>query len=120
MSAYYQRILAARRLPTVLADELLDQAADPVQPKKWWNETIALPFHRDAVNSFEAAVDPSQPEDWPIIAVSLGDDSSVAWTDDAAHSGTRSLRLRQNQPERLAIFPAGAVWLDDACLEQVP
>ena len=96
-------------LPAALAKELLEQAADPVRPKKWWNETLALPFHVDAVNSFEDAVDPWQPEDCPIVEVPRDGAGPVAWTDEAAHSGKRSLRLRQEKAGRLAAFPTGAV-----------
>ncbi len=96
-------------LPAALAREILNRAADPVKPKKWWNERVALPFRMEAVNSFEQAVDPWLPEDCPIITLPHDGEGTVAWTDEEAHSGKRSLRLRQEKPERLAVFPTGAV-----------
>ena len=96
-------------LPAVLAKELLEQATDPVRPKKWWNETLALPFHMQTENSFETAVDPWQPEECPILELPKNNDGPISWTDEVAHSGTRSVRLRQADRGRLHLFPGGAV-----------
>jgi len=96
-------------LPAKLANELLDQAVDPVKPKKWQHETIALPFQMGVENSFETRIDPWLPEECPIIEVQFGELGPIAWTDETAHSGKHSLRLQQAEDGRLQIFPIGAV-----------
>lgn len=96
-------------LPPTQASELLGQAADPVRPKKWKNEKVALPFRLDVANSFEMAVDPWLPEECPIFQVPLAVDGPVAWVDETAYSGSHSLRLRQKEAGRLHAFPTGAV-----------
>ena len=96
-------------LPLALSKKLLEQATDPVRPKRWWNETLALPFYMDIENSFETAVDPWQPEDCPIMEVPCGTEGSIVWTEETAHGGRRSLRLRQTENGRLQLFPTGAV-----------
>ncbi|MFA6292235.1 MAG: hypothetical protein WC637_10660 [Victivallales bacterium] len=106
---HYHMELEFVNLPPALAGELLEQAADPVHPKKWWNETVALPFHMDIENSFETAVDPWQPEECPILELPLADKSAVCWCDDTAHSGTHSIRLSQKEKGRLQVFPTGSV-----------
>ncbi|MEI8246238.1 MAG: hypothetical protein WCI51_10435 [Lentisphaerota bacterium] len=96
-------------LPAALAKELLEQASDPVRPNKWWNETVALPFHMDIENQFETAVDPWQPEECPILEIPNGNEGQITWTDETAHSGSHSIRLCSTDQGRLHIFPAGAV-----------
>ncbi len=106
---HYHMELEFVNLPAVLAKELLEQAADPTRPKKWWNETMALPFRMDIENSFETAVDPWLPEECPILELPKHRDGPIAWTDETAHSGARSIRLRQKEKGRLQLFPTGAV-----------
>jgi len=105
---HYHMDLEFVNVPAAVARDLLEQAADPVCPEKWWDQQLALPLRMDVVNSFETAVDPWQPEDCPILAVPL-DGAPVAWTDETAHSGERSVRLRQEADGRLHLFPSGAV-----------
>ena len=106
---HYHMDLEFVNLSATLAKELLEQATDPVRPKKWWNETVALPFHMDIENSFETNVDPWQPEECPILEMPRDDKSAVCWCDDTAHSGTHSIRLSKKEMGRLQIFPTGAV-----------
>ncbi|HEY3332488.1 MAG TPA: hypothetical protein VGK19_20835 [Capsulimonadaceae bacterium] len=106
---HFQMDLEFVNIPPSLALHLLMQASDPVRPTKWWNEELALPFALGIENSFEDLVDPWLPEECPIFAVPRGNDGPVAWADDAAHSGTRSLRLKQAAEGRLALFPICAV-----------
>ncbi len=96
-------------LPAPLAKRLLKQAADPAKPQGWMNERVAIPFHMEVENAFETAVDPWQPETCPILVVPAGPAGAITWADDQAHSGSRSIRLRQQKAERLSLFPLGAV-----------
>jgi len=97
-------------LPPQLAQELLDQATDPVQPKAWRVPCRALPFDMDTVNSFEEAVGPWEPETCPILQVPDVPGSSVEWAADEAHSGERSIRLKVSDAnKREFLEPRGAV-----------
>lgn len=106
---HYHMDLEFVNLSPVLAKQLLDQAADPIRPKKWWNERAALPLYMDVENSFETAVNPWLPEECPIFEVGFDAESPIAWCDDMAHSGKHSIRLRQVETGRLQLFPGGAV-----------
>ena len=115
-----------------MAQDLLAQAADPVRPKQWRHELIALPFHMDTVNSFEEPVDVWAPEDCPIIALPKGNDGPQCWADGIAHSGTHSVRLQAGAvSERQEVYPVGAVcrvkphrtyrllgWIRTECVER--
>lgn len=93
-----------------LARRLLKAATDPIRPRRWRQEQVGLPFHMDAVNSFEKPVDPWQPEACPILVVPKAAGAAVQWTDEAAHSGRRSIRLSARAiNERQELFPTGAV-----------
>ena len=92
-----------------MARQLLDLASDPVRPKKWWNERVALPFRMDVENSFEEPADPWLPEECPIFEVPIDVEGVISWCDDSAHSGTHSIRLRQAEAGRLQLVPGGAV-----------
>ncbi|MCE9613909.1 MAG: hypothetical protein K8T26_06500 [Lentisphaerae bacterium] len=96
-------------VPAALAASLLAQAADPVRPAAWRHEALVLPFHMDRVNDFESELDPWQPETCPILVLPRDGRGAIAWADDAAHSGSRSLRLRQAEAGRLQLYPVGAV-----------
>jgi hypothetical protein len=92
-----------------LAGELLEEAVDPVVPKRWRTDLVALPFRMDAVNSFEETVDPWLPEECPILGLPR-DDAGMSWTDETAHTGSHSIRLRTaGVAERREVFPVGAV-----------
>ena len=106
---HFQMELEFVNLPPALAKQLLDQSADPVRPEKWWNEKVSLPFHMDVENSFEVAVDPWQPETCPVFELPCDGNGTVAWCDDIAHSGSRSMRIRQTETGRLQMFPGGSV-----------
>ena len=93
-----------------LAQQLLKKAADPIQPKKWRKQMVALAFHLGVENDFEQPVDVWQPEDCPIFTLPLASDGPVVWADDAAHTGRRSIRLSGDTVNsRHEIFPVGAV-----------
>lgn len=96
-------------LPMDLAARLLAKAADPVRPDVWRDERVALPFLMDTVNSFETELDPWQPEECPILVVQRNGDGQIAWVDDEAHSGNRSICMRQMEKGLLRLFPEGAV-----------
>ena len=93
-----------------MAKTFLNKAVDPVKPKRWRHEMVALPFHMDTVNSFERPVDPWQPETCPILGVAKDPSAPIQWVSDAAHTGRRSIRMEaQACNERQVLFPTGAV-----------
>ncbi|MHB9131325.1 MAG: carbohydrate binding domain-containing protein [Armatimonadota bacterium] len=93
-------------IPAGLAQELLDNAADPPVPSQWRTNLVALPFHMETVNSFEEAVDVWQPEDCPVFCI-----SPDVWATDAAHTGTRSLKLTgESYHTWQVLFPGGVVF----------
>lgn len=96
-------------IPAALAAELLDLARDPMRPSQWRNEPLALPFRIGEENSFETVIDAWVPTDCPFFSVSQGEEGRLSWTTEAAHSGTHSLRLRQETGGRLEWFPDGPV-----------
>lgn len=97
-------------LPSRLASSFLKQAEDPPRPRKWRRAEIALPFHMNAVNSFEKPVDPWQPEECPILVLSKAKDAPIQWVQGEAHTGRHSLRFEARRPhDRRGLFPVGAV-----------
>lgn len=97
-------------LRPAMARTMLNQAADPPRPRKWQTQRVALPFHMDAVNSFEEAVDPWQPEECPILVVEKDEKAPIQWVRDAAHSGRHAIRFDGREPhKRLALQTCGAV-----------
>ncbi|MHB9131197.1 MAG: hypothetical protein ACYDBB_08920 [Armatimonadota bacterium] len=93
-------------LPPALAQEFLTEATDPPQPTHWQMEKVALPFHMAMVNSFEEHVNPWAPEECPIFVLN----DPTVWADDAAHSGTRSLKLvGESLAKWTTLFPVGAI-----------
>ncbi len=93
-----------------LAKRLLKKAQDPMKPRQWRKQMVALAFHMGVENDFEEPVDPWQPEDCPIFVLRLAQDGPVVWADDAARSGKRSIRLTNNViNDRNEMFPVGAV-----------
>ncbi|HEY3396605.1 MAG TPA: hypothetical protein VGM19_03000 [Armatimonadota bacterium] len=93
-----------------LARQLLKKAQDPVRPKTWRKQMVALAFHMGVENDFEEAVDVWQPEDCPLFTLPKATDGPVVWADDEAHSGKRSIRLTNHiLNERNELHPAGAV-----------
>jgi hypothetical protein len=109
---YFHYRLSAElvNLPPKLAKRLLKEAKDPVRPDRWREQSVALPFAMETVNSFEKPVDPWEAEECPILVVPAGKDASIRWATDAAHTGRRSIRLEARQwSERQEFFPTGAV-----------
>lgn len=97
-------------LKPALARELLRKAADPVKPKQWRNERVALPFYMEQVNSFEKPADPWVAEDCPLVEVPKAAGGSLRWASDAAHTGRRSIRMEVGTLNgRVTLFPTGAV-----------
>ncbi|MBU4366479.1 MAG: hypothetical protein L6437_02995 [Kiritimatiellae bacterium] len=93
-------------LPAALAQEFLAGAMDPPRPARWRTKLIALPFHMGVENSFETSADPWEPEDCPIIVL----EDMACWADDAAHSGSRSLKLTGEAFHHWkTLMPVGAV-----------
>ena len=93
-----------------MARRFLAKAVDPVKPKRWRHEQIALPFHMDTVNSFETPVDPWQAEDCPILGIDKDDGAPVQWVTDASHTGRRSIRIQaRGVAEHQELHPVGAV-----------
>lgn len=92
-----------------MAAEFLNEATDPVQPKQWREEQIALPFYMDTTNSFEETVDPWKPEECPTLVIPK-DEGPVCWVRGTGHSGRCSVRLEATRTnERCECFPGGAV-----------
>ncbi len=103
---HFRMELELVNLPQPLTGELLRLAGDPVRPKRWRHEQIALPFHVGRVNTFEKAVDPWKPEECPILTLS----DPGQWEEGVAHTGRRSIRLEgKGKDVRLELFPTGAV-----------
>jgi hypothetical protein len=97
-------------LGPALAKEFLRQAKDPMKPRRWHHEYLALPFHMDRVNSFAQTVDPWQPTDCPIVIISRSRAGAVVWDQTVGHSDRRSIRLQAVGPvERCELPVAGAV-----------
>ncbi len=93
-----------------LAKQLLKKAEDPVKPKQWRRQMVALAFHMGVENDFETPVDPWEPEDCPIFHLPLAPEGPVVWAEDEAHSGRRSVRLTNRIiNDRTELFPVGAV-----------
>jgi hypothetical protein len=106
---HFQMELEFINLPAALAASLLSQASDPVRPRYWRQQRWALPFQLGRINSFEETIDPWEPHECPILIVSTEPDGDIAWSDEYARSGTRSLRLRQRAAGELRLHPMGAV-----------
>ena len=106
---HYEMELELVNLPAPLARDLLAKAADPVRPKQWRHEMLALPFHLDRPNRFDAALDPWAPEECPLFRIPTAPDGVIAW-DRIGRGGSRSIRLQSAAAgEPLQLYPGGAV-----------
>ena len=96
-------------LPAELAKDLLAQAVDPVRPKSWRHQELALPFHVGRSNHFEAVLDLWGPQESPLFRIPNSPDGAVVW-DRSGRDGSRSIRLHTTAAGRpLQLFPEGAV-----------
>ena len=106
---HFEMELEFVNLPAPLARDLLVQAADPVRPKRWRHETLALPFYLDRPNRFDKVLDPWAPEECPLFRIPISPDGAIAW-DPCGRAGTRSIRLQAGATDQpMQLFPGGAV-----------
>jgi hypothetical protein len=93
-----------------LARDFLRRAKDPVKPKRWHHDDLALPFYVDRVNPFAEEIDPWQPEECPVLQIPRAPDGPVAWDRRVGRGDRFSVRLQATgQTERRELFPIGAV-----------
>jgi len=95
------------------ATTLLETAREPVHARVGGKDTgrVALPFHPDAVNTFDQEVDPWQPEECPIFVIDKKQSGSIDWDQTVGRSDKNSIRLTTRaNTDRRELIPIGAVF----------